>query len=60
MSFATPKTIATVDKYDAATQRISELESLAEVTPQANELGELAAAVMKWDKSHDDTTAWKE
>jgi hypothetical protein len=34
-----PKTIATVDEYDAATQRISELENFAEGTPQADELG---------------------
>jgi hypothetical protein len=55
-----PKTIATVDEYDAATQRISELENFAEGTPQADELGELVAAVMEWDKTHDDATVWKE
>ena len=48
-----PKTIATVEEYDAATQRISELE-------KANELGELVAAVMEWDKTHDDATAWND
>jgi hypothetical protein len=43
------KTITTVDEYDAATQRIAELESFPEGTPEADELGELVAAVMEWD-----------
>jgi hypothetical protein len=54
-----PKTIATVDEYEAATQRISELENFPEGTPQAAELAELVAAVMEWDRTHDDATAWK-
>ena len=45
-----PKAIATVDGYDEATQRISEIENFPEGTPQAAELAELVAAVMKWTK----------
>jgi hypothetical protein len=53
------KPIKTLDEYNAATQRISELEDSPEGTPQANELAELVAAVVEWDKAHDDATGWE-
>jgi hypothetical protein len=54
------RTITTINEYEAATQRISELENFPEGTPQAEDLAELVAAVMEWDEAHDDATAWKE
>jgi hypothetical protein len=55
-----PKVISTVEEYDAATQRVSELQDYPEGTPEADELGELVAAVMAWDAEHDDATGWKD
>lgn len=52
--------ITTLDDYEAATKRIAELADFPEGSPEAAEMAPLVAAVMEWDKLHDDATAWKE
>lgn len=50
--------ISSLDEYEKATQRIRELSDAKEGTPEAEELAWLVAAVMEWDKLHDDATRW--
>ncbi|WP_377840223.1 hypothetical protein [Bosea sp. UC22_33] len=51
--------IATLDEYDAATERVRELADYPEGTPQADELARLVRAIMEWDEAHDDATSWQ-
>lgn len=53
-------TITSIDDYETATQRVRELADGPEGTPEAAELADLVAAIMDWDKAHDDATAWKD
>lgn len=50
--------IASLDEYEAATERVRELADYPEGTPQADELAGLVQAIMEWDKAHNDATSW--
>lgn len=52
-------TIHSVDQYEAATRRVQELAGCQKGSPEEAELQALTDAVMEWDKTHDDATAWK-
>lgn len=52
--------ITSVDEYEAATQRAREIADSPEGSREATELAGLVAAIMEWDKTHDDATAWKD
>lgn len=41
--------ISSVEQYEAATQRVTELSNYAEGTPQAKELGELVTDIRAWE-----------
>ncbi|MDP3408118.1 hypothetical protein [Bosea sp. (in: a-proteobacteria)] len=51
-------TIESVDDYEGATQRVAELAGAVEDSPEERELEALTDAIMAWDKTHDDATAW--
>lgn len=53
-----PALIASLDEYEAATERVRELADYPEGTPQADEMAGLVQAIMEWDKTHDDATSW--
>ncbi len=50
--------IASLDEYEAATDRVRELADYPEGTPQAEELAVLVQAIMQWDEAHDDAPSW--
>lgn len=50
--------IASIDEYEAATERVRALADYPEGTPQANQLAGLVEAILEWDKTHDDATSW--
>jgi len=50
--------IASLGEYETATERVRELADYPESTPQAEELAGLVRAIMQWDQTHDDATAW--
>lgn len=51
-------TIHNLNEYEAAAERVRKLADCEEGTPAAAELAELVNAIMEWDKTHDDATAW--
>ena len=51
-------TIESVEDYERATQRVAELAGCTEDSPEERELIALTDAIMKWDGTHDDATAW--
>lgn len=48
--------ITSVDEYEQATCRTSELADFPEGTPQAAELRQLVADIRAWEEAHDDAT----
>ena len=50
--------IETIEDYERATQRVAELAGALEDSPEERELIALTDAIMAWDKTHDDATAW--
>lgn len=50
--------IKSVEEYEEATKRASELADYPEGSAQADELASLMQAIIQWDKSHDDANAW--
>ena len=50
--------IESVEHYERATQRVAELAGALEDSPEERELIALTEAIMAWDKTHDDATAW--
>ncbi|MGX1742263.1 hypothetical protein ACWIEX_11970 [Bosea sp. NPDC055353] len=55
---STTFSIGSIEEYEKATKRASELAEYPEGSAQADELASLVQAIMQWDKSHDDATAW--
>ncbi|OYW63183.1 MAG: hypothetical protein B7Z40_15505 [Bosea sp. 12-68-7] len=51
--------IETIEDYERATQRVAELAGALEDTPEERELIALTDAIMAWDKTYDDATAWR-
>lgn len=51
--------INTVEDYEKATVRVAELARHVENSAEERELKALLQAIMDWDKSHDDATAWR-
>jgi len=51
--------INTLEDYEKATVRVAELAGHVEDSAEERELEALLQAVMDWDKSHDDATAWR-
>ena len=51
--------IATLDDYERAMARVAELAGHIEDSAEERELAALTEAIMEWDRSHDDATAWK-
>lgn len=50
--------IETIEDYERATQRVAELAGAVEDSPEEREPERLTDAIMTWDKTHDDATAW--
>lgn len=50
--------IETIEDYERATQRVAELAGAVEDSPEERELEALTDAIMAWDGTHDDATAW--
>ncbi len=48
-----------VDDYERATQRVAELGSPAEGSPEEAELIGLVEAIEKWEARHDDPEGWE-
>jgi len=51
--------IETIEDYEKATVRVAELAGHVEDSAQERELEALLAAIMEWDKAHNDATAWR-
>ncbi|HEV2554931.1 MAG TPA: hypothetical protein VGV17_14335 [Bosea sp. (in: a-proteobacteria)] len=51
--------IETVEDYERATVRVAELAGHVEDSAEEQELEALVDAIMEWDKTHDDATAWR-
>lgn len=51
--------IETLEDYERATIRVAELAGHVEDSVEERELEALIDAIMQWDKSHDDATAWR-
>jgi hypothetical protein len=51
--------IETVEDYEKATVRVAEFAGHVEDSAEERELEALVDAIMEWDKSHDDATAWR-
>ena len=51
--------IETVEDYEQAVERVSELMGNADDSAEGRELQTLLDAIMEWDKAHDDATAWR-
>lgn len=51
--------IETVEDYEKATVRVAELAGHVEDSAEERELEALVDAIMEWDKTHDDATAWR-
>lgn len=51
--------INSVDEYDRATQRVSELAGCLEDSPEERELQALVEAIAAWDRTQDDATGWR-
>lgn len=51
--------INSLEDYERATQRVTELADYAEGTPQSEELHRLIADIKAWDEVHDDAARWR-
>ena len=51
--------IETVEDYEQAVERVSELMGNADDSAEGRELQTLLDAIMEWDKAHEDATAWR-
>jgi len=51
--------ITSLDEYERATRRVTELANCAEGTPESEELHRLIADIKAWDEMHDDATRWQ-
>ncbi|AOO79559.1 hypothetical protein [Bosea vaviloviae] len=51
--------IENVEDYERATIRVADLSGHVEDSAEERELEALVDAIMEWDKSHDDATAWR-
>ncbi|WP_309644474.1 hypothetical protein [Phenylobacterium sp.] len=51
--------IETIEDYEKATVRVAELAGHVEDSAEERELIALVDAIMEWDNSDDDATAWR-